>query len=373
MVDIEKQWSEKNKLDIEEAIPKNKYIWQCEYGHEWLASLGNRKYQKTGCPYCKSKKPSPDNNLKSKFPDISSEWDYEKNELMPEDYLPSSNRRVNWICKKGHTWESIIGNRTRQNNNCPVCFKNESWCENYIFGVLSNLTSVTKLKNPEIDIYLSELNIGIEYDGYYHKFRYEQDIKKNLWASRNLNLLIRIRESYLPELPTQDKVLIIKQEKSDKISCKKSIISIINILNLSSNNLNFDISVESKIRNKEMSDDLIKSWSTNNKIEIEYAMKTHKYLWICDICKSEYETDLRSRMKKNCCHFCSSQKVNKSNSLYDTHPKIMKYISKNNKIDPKSVTTGTGKRLLFLKNNKEVLSTPRNFLRYLKEFSSFQE
>jgi len=368
---LKKEWSNKNGISIEEAIPKLKYTWVCDKGHEWVTSLGNRKYQNTKCPYCNSKKTTFENNLKVKFPEISEEWDYDKNDSNPENFLPYSNKRIYWKCKQGHTWQATINNRTSKNNKCPICFKNESWCENYIYSVLQSITTVTKLNDPEIDIYLNDLNIGIEYDGYYHKFRYEMDIKKNIWASKNLNLLIRIRESYLPELPKNEKVIIIHQDKSDKKSCQKSIMEIIKILKLNSENLNFDVKVESKIRNTNLPSNIINYWSPNNKTEIQYALKTHKYLWICDKCGSEYESVFRNRMKRNCCPFCTSQKVNSSNSLSKTNPEILKYISKYNDIDPNSITVGTGKKLEFIKNGKEMITTPRNFLRSLREFIEF--
>lgn len=186
-------------------------------------------------------------NLKTKYPNISKEWDYSKNEKPPEDYLPYSNKRVSWICQFGHQWDAIISNRTNQNNNCPICFKNESWSENYIYTVLGKIFEVSKHVNPEIDIYIKELNIGIEYDGYYHKFRYDLDNNKNLWASKNLKLLIRIRESYLPELPPYKNVIIISQENSGIKACQDSILKIADILRIDKSLLDFDVRVESKV------------------------------------------------------------------------------------------------------------------------------
>lgn len=342
-----------------------KFWWLCNKGHSWMASVSNRTSQKTGCPYCKGKLPTKENNLLSIYPNIAKEWDYNKNEKNPDDFLPSSNKRVSWICEFGHKWDSTIANRTRQNCNCPICYKNESWCENYIFQILSNFFDVEKRSNPEIDIYIPELNIGIEYDGYYHKFRENNDNKKNIWAVKNLNLLIRIRESYLPELPSTKNLIIIKQKDSSRNSCKLSMIKILDLLNIDYSNLDFNIDVKTKIRNKEIPYDIVKSWSENNTIPIEYALKTHKYFWICNKCKSEYVSTYKSRLNKDCCPFCSSQKVNKTNSLYHTHKNIIKYISTDNEIDPKTITYGTGKKLKFILNSKEYYTTPRNFNRYI--------
>ena len=349
--------------DISSGSPKRVW-WKCDKDHSWATSVCNRTSQKTGCPYCKSKLPSKDNNLEVLYPEISKEWSI-NNDGNPEDYLPYSGKKVNWTCKYGHEWISIISNRTQQRNNCPICFKNESWSENYIFAVFKEIYDVTKHTNPEIDIYIKELNIGIEYDGYYHKFKTDVDNRKNIWASKNLNLLIRIRESYLPDLPIVDNVIVINQKDSGIKSCQGSIVQIFEILNINKDLINFNVSVESKIRNVDFPKELIDSWSKNNKSTIERAMKTHKYLWICGKCRSEYSSNLRNRIIKDCCPFCASQKVNNTNSLYYTHKNILKFISPENEIDPKTVTYGTGKKLKFILNSKEYNTTPRHFNRLL--------
>jgi hypothetical protein len=134
--------------------------------------------------------------------------------------------------------------------------------------------------------------------------------------------------------------------------------------------LDLNVSIESKIRNHQIPDEIIRSWSNTNIISIERAMKTHKYKWICDKCNSEYETTLRNRLKGTNCHFCSSQKVNSENSICKTHPQILKYISKFNEIDPNTITYGTGKKLKFIINSKEYYDTPRNFNRILNRLDS---
>lgn len=63
-------------------------------------------------------------SLASEYPEIASEWDYEKNDpLVPENFAPHANERVYWICSKcGHSWSAAIGDRTGEDKNgCPVC------------------------------------------------------------------------------------------------------------------------------------------------------------------------------------------------------------------------------------------------------------
>ena len=60
--------------------------------------------------------------LKSEYPLISSEWDYEKNDnLSPESCTPRSDLIVWWLCSKNHSWRASIKNRTTNKSGCPFC------------------------------------------------------------------------------------------------------------------------------------------------------------------------------------------------------------------------------------------------------------
>ena len=75
------------------------------------------------CPDCKKERIAK-NSIVCTNPDVAKEWNYEKNgDLLPDELLPSSNRKVWWKCKNGHEWEAVVGSRTRINGrcNCPYC------------------------------------------------------------------------------------------------------------------------------------------------------------------------------------------------------------------------------------------------------------
>ena len=96
--------------------------WKCPIcGNSWRTKIYNR--QRTGCPYCAGRLVSESNSLLSCFPEVASEWDYEKNKKTPAEYTSHSNQVVNWICDKGHRWRTSICLRTRENNptKCPYC------------------------------------------------------------------------------------------------------------------------------------------------------------------------------------------------------------------------------------------------------------
>ena len=94
--------------------------WKCAKGHEWQASINNRTRGQQ-CPYCVGKKNlKGENDFKSLFPEIASEWNYERNDCNPEEFRPASNKKVWWKCSKGHEWQATINGRTG-GNNCPYC------------------------------------------------------------------------------------------------------------------------------------------------------------------------------------------------------------------------------------------------------------
>ena len=61
-------------------------------------------------------------SLKSEFPQITMEWNFNKNgSLLPEHVTRGSNKKVWWVCGKcGHEYQMAIGDRTG-GHGCPQC------------------------------------------------------------------------------------------------------------------------------------------------------------------------------------------------------------------------------------------------------------
>lgn len=71
------------------------------------------------------------NNLSVLMPELAQEWHASKNgKLTPEKTTPMSHKRVWWLCKKGHEWESIVSNRTQHNRGCPYCVNQKAYAGN---------------------------------------------------------------------------------------------------------------------------------------------------------------------------------------------------------------------------------------------------
>ena len=104
------------------ATSNHKVYWQCSKGHEWDARIYNRN-NGVGCPYCAGKKAIPgETDLASQYPQLASEWDYEKNfPLTPEEITGGSSRKFYWKCPLGHSYQADPAHRTRDNTGCPIC------------------------------------------------------------------------------------------------------------------------------------------------------------------------------------------------------------------------------------------------------------
>ena len=116
---------EKNKKSPREYTrgTKQEVWWKClKKGHSWLARINNRVHG-NGCPYCAGQwVVQGENDLATVRPDLVNEYDFEKNERMPQEYTGFSGEKVWWKCNKGHSWPASINSRTRVNGaGCPYC------------------------------------------------------------------------------------------------------------------------------------------------------------------------------------------------------------------------------------------------------------
>lgn len=125
-----KQWDfEANGNLSPYEIPLNysfKVAWKCDKcGHTWSNSPNSRvvKNRVSGCPHCAGRVAMPGvDDLETLYPDISKEWDYEKNkDTLPSQVKPHSNKKYYWICPQcGKSYETTPGNRVN-GSGCPEC------------------------------------------------------------------------------------------------------------------------------------------------------------------------------------------------------------------------------------------------------------
>lgn len=176
-----------------------KVWWKGSCGHEWQVSVMSRR-SGYGCPICSGKQVvNGETDLATINSELAQEWDYEKNTpLTPQKITAVSNKKVWWKCVYGHEWKTSVANRAA-GHGCPVCARNgSSMPEQGVAFYLSKICTVNqryKSAGLELDVYLPEYNIGIEYDGAYFHLQKERDERKNRIMKDQGVRLIRIKES----------------------------------------------------------------------------------------------------------------------------------------------------------------------------------
>lgn len=127
--DLEQEWdyTKNGSLNPRELlIHSNRNVWwKCsKCGYEYKALINNRT-KGSGCARCAGQILIPGkNDLQTVFPNIVSEWDYNKNKgILPSEVFAKSNKKYYWKCKFGHSWATTVNNRAL-GKGCPICSGN---------------------------------------------------------------------------------------------------------------------------------------------------------------------------------------------------------------------------------------------------------
>ena len=128
--EIAREWHPTKNLGIspeEVTVFSNKEVWWlCPKGHEYKCKINQRtrESRKGGCPVCAHKKLLPGfNDLQTICPEVAAEWHPTKNgDLKPQDVLPSTQKRIWWICPKGHEYLMPLCLPSRRYCRCPLVY-----------------------------------------------------------------------------------------------------------------------------------------------------------------------------------------------------------------------------------------------------------
>jgi len=178
-------WSDKNKLKPRQVFKNghNKYIFNCDCGHEFEANLYNI-IKGSWCSYCAK----PARNLCDKEDcnqcfeksfanhEKAGYWS-NKNKLKPREVFKSTKDKYIFNCNCGHEFEADLGNIVN-NRWCPYCVnKTEQKLFDNLQPIYTNLMqqykvdwckSDTTKKCYPFDFILEEQKIIIELDGIQH-------------------------------------------------------------------------------------------------------------------------------------------------------------------------------------------------------------
>ncbi len=288
-----------------------KVWWQCKNGHEWKAVIAERVYR-SNCPYCSNKKVCMDNCLLTKFPKIAKEWHPIKNsKLTPKDVAYGSNKKVWWLCKKGHSWESRVSDRV-SGNNCPYCSNRKVCIDNCL---LTKFPKIAKEWHPTKNGKLTPKDVTTGSG----KKAWWLCEKGHEWQTKVINRTTGSDCHYCC---------------GQKV-CKDNCLATVNPI-------------------------LSKEWHSikNGKLtpnDVTSGNNT-KVWWLCKK-GHEWKATIYSRNCGNGCPYCSGKKACKDNCLKTKYPTLSKeWDYKSNKLTPEDVTFKSAKNIWWIcsknKNHK---------------------
>ncbi len=362
------QWHPTKNSDLtpEQVTARSgqKIWWRCAEGHEWQTRIADRQKGR-GCPYCSGRFAIPGKtDLATTNPELAAEWHPTKNgKLTPAQVMPGSNKKVWWMCPKGHEWQASPNTRIYQKTGCPICYgeTQTSFPEQAIFYYFSKITTAENrymLKGKtEIDIYLPSYRIGIEYDGERWHANIQKDIEKNRLCEQNGVRLIRVREPGCPSMPGECIVL-----KSLAINELNNAIQELCALIGKKVDVNVDRDrakiYKNYIKNEKLNSlaalhpELAAEWhpTKNDKLTPAQvnACSGKKVWWKCAE-GHEWEALISNRAKHNKgCPYCGGKKILPGfNDLATVNPELAAewHPTKNGDLTPAHVTHGSNKKV----------------------------
>ena len=328
--------------------------WKCsKCGHKWKAKISNRHNLKRGCPCCANRViVQGKNDLATTHPYLAKEWHPTKNgTLTPQKISYGSNKKVWWICPKGHEYPATVLHRT-SGTNCPTCNKGRqtSFAEQALLFYIKQIfpDTINRYKDiftngMELDIYIPSIKTAIEYDGvFYHKKEkiYREQIKYEICRKNHIKL-IRIKEKDIfSNEPIADEIISVPGLGDSPKSLEIAIRIIIDDLDTRSNPLTrkhiYDthspIIINLKkdkykireympdLKKKSLADlrpDLAKEWhpTKNGKLTPDkFSVGSDiEVWWLCSICGHKWEASISHRtISKTGCPKCGLEKSTKA-------------------------------------------------------------
>ena len=312
-----------------------KVWWLCPLGHEYQAVISSRSIIGSGCSVCANKQVLKGyNDLASQFPDIAYEW-HPKNKLTSDEVLATSVKKFWWLCRTcGHEYYKSVESRTKYHQHCTKCNTRTSIAETCICYYLSQVTEQyiqsfrpDWMNRKEIDVFLPQYNLAIEYDGLLYHQNIERDISKSNIIKQNGITLLRIREQGCPELPTSD-IVFVHHNPDEYSMLTQTLITVFTWLNQTYHISQPDINIERDMQKimamrakqqKERSiatlrPDLLEEWDYERNIvspELVAVSSEVRIHWKCRTCGHCWPAIAASRAKPNGsgCPVCAGRQV----------------------------------------------------------------
>lgn len=196
------------------------YLWECKEGHRYRARICHATKDQ-GCGVCAGQVLIPGvNDLASQRPEELSHWDYENNDVQPDQVGHQSGIPRWWKCEREHRWFASPNAKA----GCAACLPSghtsipEIALREALAGALPEgyavrATGATlpvrwgKRSTSQVDI-LVDLPDGsqaiVEYDGaYWHRHRMDDDLAKTTALLAAGHRVVRVRAGDLDLLPLE--------------------------------------------------------------------------------------------------------------------------------------------------------------------------
>lgn len=383
--DIAKEWILEKNGDLKPenvTYKSHKRAWfrcsNCNY--EWETRVENRV--NFGCPKCKNIKtgirnetPLPGQSLKDLFPEISKEWDYSKNSIVPDNVRPYSEKIVWWKCSVcGHSYKRIINVRTIENAICPKCSaKGTSYGEQYIYWFLKeifdNVKNRIKIRGMEYDITVDDDNTHfvVEYSGinWHHEKELYDNTKRNI-AIQNGFDFFEIIETWRPKFnnakcyhfeyaPQKNRDEVLRSFIKQIVEKYGKSVDNVNLVAIKKNALDYSKGCVEKEKSLAF---LFPKISLEWDYESNYpltpenvtAYSGNRVNWKCNN-GHEWISTISGRTKSgNGCPYCSQHSsigvIKDFNDLASVHPELVSYwdFEKNGDIKPTQIRAGSHMR-----------------------------
>lgn len=333
-----------------------KVWWRCRIcGYSWKTQVGLRTRNNTNCPKCEDelKKirpfqreiPEMGSSLFDLYPQIMKEWAYDLNgEILPTQLKRGSGRKVWWRCEKGHEWKCPVDQRTLRGTGCPICNKeyHVSFPEKAIAFYLSSVCNELQenyrpdfMNRKELDMYLPEFNLAVEYDGEYAHKKVERDIQKDSICEKAGIYVIHIRQVGCPQVIDTKMCYFQLQNNSEK-ELDRAIKYV--LAYIGKDNIQVDVErdrsliyeymdiQEKKNSLQKNNPELAKEWhdEKNGYLKpLHVAVNSNKKVWWRCKVGHVWQAQINSRSRGNGCPYCAGKNVIiGENDLGTTHPKL---------------------------------------------------
>ena len=387
--EVAREWNHEKNGDLLPTMVTfgsvKKVWWKCSKGHEWIDTILHRTRidKQYGCPYCSHHKVLKGiNDLATLYPDLAKEWHPSKNgNLTPSDVLPYSSKKVWWKCYKGHEWQARISGRSK-GVGCPYCNSQfqTSFSEQAVFyyikkyyncNVYSRYIISTLFRGYELDIFIPDFKIAIEYDGvYYHriinnKSNFEKSKDK---VVKELGIkLIRIKEGLKNCInEVKNNVIIFNPYIKRYQNLSWAITELLKMLEFDNNIIDVNIErdrieiLKSYIKlslSKSLqliNPQLAKEWhptKNGNLIPEMFTANSGEIVWWKCKYGHEWQSSIAKRNGGSNCPYCLNHKVLKGvNDLATLYPNLAKewHPFKNNGKYPSDFKSQSGKKVWWL-------------------------